>query len=107
MYGHAGHTGIDITTNGAFGNPIYAAASGTVTYAAQSGPYGMHIMIDHGNGVVTLYAHCSALYVSAGDKVSQGQAIAAIGMTGRATGPHCHFEIRINGRYMNPVDYLP
>ncbi|WP_040198272.1 M23 family metallopeptidase [Candidatus Soleaferrea massiliensis] len=107
LYGYAGHTGIDITTSGAYGKPIYASAAGTVTYAGQSGPYGMHVIIDHGNGVTTLYAHASALYVSTGAKVSQGQTIAAIGQTGNAFGAHCHFEIRINGQYMNPVNYLP
>lgn len=102
--GYAGHTGMDIAAHS--GTTIYAAASGTVVRSIQSGPYGQHIIIDHGNGVQTLYAHCSARYVQVGDYVSQGQAIAAVGRTGNATGNHCHFEIRTNGRYQNPAKYI-
>ncbi len=104
--GYYGHTGMDIASRGQIGLPIRAAQAGKVTLAVYSGPYGRHIIIDHGNGVQTLYAHCNALYVKAGDYVMQGQLIAALGRTGRVTGPHLHFEIRVNGRYMDPAKYI-
>lgn len=105
FYGYWGHTGMDIAANA--GTAVYAAASGTVTKAAyNSTGYGYHIIINHGGGVETLYGHNSKLYVKVGDWVEQGQLIAAVGRTGRATGPHCHFEIRINGKYMNPANYI-
>ncbi|MDD2956149.1 MAG: peptidoglycan DD-metalloendopeptidase family protein [Oscillospiraceae bacterium] len=102
--GYWGHTGMDIATSR--GTPIRAAASGTVVIAKQQGAYGIHVMIDHGNNVQTLYAHCSGLNVKVGDYVNQGDLIAYVGMTGRATGNHCHFEVRINGRYMDPAMYV-
>ena len=98
------HTGLDIATS--TGTPIKAAASGTVTFSGTKGSYGKMIVINHSNGVQTYYAHCSALYVSAGTKVSQGQKIAAVGSTGNSTGPHLHLEIRINGVAYNPQNYL-
>lgn len=98
------HTGIDIRGN--TGTPIYAAAGGTVVSAGYSGSYGNLVVISHGNGVQTYYAHASALYVSAGQTVSQGQNIAARGSTGRSTGPHLHFEVRINGTAQNPRNYV-
>lgn len=104
IWGYPGHTGMDIAAPR--GTAIYASAGGRVVYSAQSGAYGAHIIIDHGNGVSTLYAHCSALFVVAGDYVSQGQQIAAVGSTGNSSGNHCHFEIRMNGRYMDPADYV-
>ncbi len=105
FYGYWGHTGMDIAAN--TGTAVYASASGTVTKAAyNSTGYGYHIIINHGGGVETLYGHNSKLYVKVGDWVEQGQLIAAVGRTGRATGPHCHFEIRINGKYMNPANYI-
>ncbi len=105
FYGYWGHTGMDIAAN--VGTAVYAAASGTVTKAVyNSTGYGYHIIINHGGGVETLYGHNSKLYVKAGDWVEQGQLIAAVGRTGRATGPHCHFEVRINGKYMNPANYI-
>ncbi len=107
------HTGIDVTRNGAMGKPYVAAASGTVIYAgwdpngaAYNGGYGQMIMIDHGDGFVTLYGHSSALYVSVGQQVKQGEVIGAIGETGWAYGPHVHFEIRIDGSTVNPRLYL-
>lgn len=105
--GYPGHTGIDIAVRGGTGTPILAAADGVVTKVVNSNVgYGRHIYIDHGNGYQTLYAHNSANYVSVGERVSQGQVIAAMGRTGNATGVHVHFEVKYNGRTMNPVDYV-
>lgn len=98
------HTGLDIAT--ASGTPVKAAASGTVTFSGWKGSYGNMLVISHGNGVQTYYAHCSALYVSAGATVTQGQTIAAVGSTGNSTGPHLHLEIRVNGVAYNPQNYL-
>ena len=98
------HTGLDIATS--TGTPVSAAASGTVTFAGWKGSYGYLMVITHSNGVQTYYGHCSKLYCSAGDTVSQGQTIAAVGSTGNSTGPHLHFEIRVNGVAYNPQNYL-
>lgn len=100
------HKGIDI--GAPQGTTIYAAASGTVTVSqyGYSGGYGNYVMISHGNGVSTLYGHCTSLLVSVGQYVSQGQAIATVGSTGRSTGNHLHFEIRVNGVAQNPQNYL-
>ncbi len=103
--GYYGHNGVDI--GGASGTPIYAYMGGTVTFSGwDTTGYGNCIKISHGNGLVTIYAHCSALYVSAGQQVSAGQTIAGIGMTGWATGNHLHFEVRVNGVPVNPWSYL-
>lgn len=99
------HTGIDIGTSGAT-PPIVAANGGTVIYSGWKGGYGKTIMIDHGGGIVTLYAHCSSLHVSKGATVSRGQTIANVGSTGNSTGPHLHFEVRLDGAYKNPLSYL-
>ena len=98
------HTGLDIAT--AHGTPIVAAAAGTVSYAAYHYSYGNLLIINHANGVQTYYAHCSKLYVSVGQSVSQGQTIAAIGSTGNSTGPHLHLEVRVNGQAQNPQNYV-
>lgn len=98
------HTGLDIANS--TGTPIKAAAAGVVTYAGYKGSYGYMVVISHGNGVETYYAHCSRLYVSAGDSVSQGTVIAAVGSTGNSTGPHLHLEVRVNGVAKNPQNYL-
>lgn len=98
------HTGLDIATS--TGTPIQAAASGTVTFSGYKGAYGNMIVITHANGVQTYYGHCSQLYVSAGTSVSQGQTIAAVGSTGNSTGPHLHFEVRVNGVAYNPQNYV-
>lgn len=102
---YVGHTGTDLAAP--YGTPIYAADSGYVTKAVYTYTgYGVHIIIDHGNGVSTLYGHCSALYVSTGQYVSQGQVIAAVGSTGWSTGNHIHFEVRINNTPVNPAQYI-
>lgn len=98
------HTGLDIATSS--GTPIKAAATGVVTYAGYKGSYGYMVVVSHGNGIETYYAHCSRLYVSAGDSVSQGTVIAAVGSTGNSTGPHLHLEVRVNGVAKNPQNYL-
>ena len=98
------HTGLDISAP--TGTPISAAASGTVTFSGYKGSYGNMLVISHGNGVQTYYAHCSKLYVSAGTKVTQGQKVAAVGSTGNSTGPHLHLEIRVNGVAYNPQNYV-
>lgn len=103
--GYPGHYAMDIATK--VGTPVYAAASGTVTMVKYNRyGYGYHLLIDHGNGYQTLYAHNSVMYVNIGDRVAQGQQIAAIGRTGNVTGPHLHFEIRYYGRYLNPAGYI-
>lgn len=100
------HTGLDI--GGPVGTPLYASKAGTVkvSQCGWNGGYGCYIILDHGGGVQTLYGHASQLYVSVGDQVSQGQTIAAMGSTGRSTGPHIHFEVRINGARLNPLKYI-
>ena len=98
------HTGLDVATSS--GTPIKAAASGVVSYAGYKGSYGYLVVIDHGDGIQTYYAHCSKIYVSAGDSVSQGQVISAVGSTGNSTGPHLHIEVRVNGVAKNPQNYL-
>lgn len=101
-----GHKGIDI--GAPKGTTIYAAASGTVasTTTGWGGGYGNHLIISHGNGVQTLYGHCTTLLVKAGQKVSQGQAIATVGNTGNSYGNHLHFEVRVNGVAQNPQNYV-
>lgn len=98
------HYGLDYAAP--TGTAIYAADGGTVISAGWSGAYGYTIVIDHGANKKTLYAHCSRLFVSAGTRVYKGQHIAAVGSTGRSTGPHCHFEIFINGANVNPSYYV-
>ena len=101
-----GHTGIDLAVP--TGTPIRAALPGTVAVSTYNqGGYGYYIMIDHGNGLSTLYGHCSQLLASVGRTVEAGDIIALSGSTGRSTGPHLHFEVRINGQRTNPRSYLP
>jgi murein DD-endopeptidase MepM/ murein hydrolase activator NlpD len=98
------HNGIDLAAPG--GSPILAAYNGTVVAAAYSSTMGNYIMIDHGSGLYTIYMHASALYVSKGATVTKGQKIAAVGTTGRSTGNHLHFSVRLNGSYVSPWNYL-
>lgn len=98
------HTGLDIATSS--GTPVAAAAAGTVTFSGWKGSYGNLLVITHSNGVQTYYGHCSKLYATAGSNVAQGQTVAAVGSTGNSTGPHLHFEVRINGVAYNPQNYL-
>lgn len=100
------HKGIDIAAP--YGTPIYAAASGTVTFSeyGYGGGYGNHVVVSHGNGVQTLYGHCSSLAVSTGEYVSQGQLIAYVGSTGISTGNHLHLEVRVNGVAQDPQNYV-
>ncbi len=98
------HPGLDI--NGNLSNATYAADAGIVTFAGwNSGGYGNMILIDHGNGMITRYAHHSKLYVKVGDQVTKGQTIGMVGSTGHSTGPHLHFEIYVNGKRVNPLTY--
>lgn len=104
-WGYYGHNGVDI--GGSSGTPIYAFMGGTVTFSGWDATgYGNCVKINHGNGLITIYGHCSALYVTAGQQVSAGDTIAAIGMTGWATGNHLHFEVKVNGVSVNPWTYL-
>jgi murein DD-endopeptidase MepM/ murein hydrolase activator NlpD len=98
------HNGIDMAAPG--GSPILAAYDGKVVAAAYSGSMGNYIMIDHGDSLYTIYMHASALYVSKGAEVHKGDKIAAVGSTGRSTGNHLHFSVRVNGNYVNPRNYL-
>ena len=98
------HTGLDIAASK--GTSIKAAASGVVVFSGTNGAYGKMIAISHGNGVLTYYGHCSSLYASVGKTVNQGDVIAAVGSTGNSTGPHLHFEIRVNGVAYNPQNYV-
>ena len=98
------HSGMDIAV--AAGTPVAAAESGTVILAQWYGGYGNCVVIDHGGGISTLYGHNNSLNVSVGQQVSKGQTIAAAGSTGNSTGPHCHFEVRVNGVVTEPLDYL-
>lgn len=98
------HNGIDMAAPG--GSPILAAYNGTVVAAAYSSTMGNYVMIDHGDNLYTIYMHASALYVSQGAEVVKGQKIAAVGTTGRSTGNHLHFSVRLNGSYVSPWNYL-
>ena len=98
------HTGMDIAN--AQGTNIYASASGTVKFTGWFGGYGNLVIVTHGNGVDTYYAHCNTILVSAGQQVSQGQLIAKMGNTGNSSGPHLHLEVRVNGVAQNPQTYV-
>ena len=98
------HTGIDIAA--AYGVPIHSSAAGTVIYASWMGGYGNVIIVDHGDGLSTLYAHQSSLAVGNGAHVARGQTIGYVGSTGFSTGPHLHYEVRVNGNPVDPMGYL-
>ncbi len=98
------HSGIDIGAG--YGNDIVAAESGTVITATYGSGYGKYVVVSHGSGITTLYAHCSSLLVAVGDKVQKGETIAKIGSTGVSTGNHLHFEVRINGSTTDPLTYV-
>lgn len=98
------HTGIDIGAS--YGSNVFAVADGTVKLSGWNGGYGKCIVIDHGNGLSTLYGHNSVLSVSTGANVTKGQVIALVGSTGNSTGPHIHFEVLVNGQHTNPLSYL-
>jgi murein DD-endopeptidase MepM/ murein hydrolase activator NlpD len=102
------HTGVDF--GGPAGQPLYAADDGIVTHAGcgkscKTG-YGNYVDIDHGNGIMTRYGHSSKVLVAVGEQVHRGQVIAILGTTGHSTGPHLHFEVRVNGKYTNPLPYI-
>lgn len=98
------HTGVDIAASA--GTDIYAWKNGTVTFAGWNGNYGYQVIIDHHDGTITSYAHCSSLYVVEGQSVTKGSPIAGVGSTGNSTGPHLHFELKINNSFVNPLNYL-
>ena len=98
------HNGVDM--NAGSGQAIVSTSSGTVIFAGVKGGYGNTIMVDHGGGMVTLYAHQSKFAVSTGQSVKRGQTIGYVGSTGVSTGPHLHFEVRVGGNPVNPAKYL-
>lgn len=102
--GNRRHMGIDIGAD--CGSRIFAPQDGNVSFSGVLDGYGNYIILDHGNGVQTAYGHCSKLLVSKGDSVKQGDTIALVGSTGNSTGPHLHFEVKINDEFINPLDYV-
>jgi murein DD-endopeptidase MepM/ murein hydrolase activator NlpD len=102
--GYETHAGLDIATN--YGAGIEATADGTVIFAGTFGGYGNVVVIDHGYGITTRYGHMSQLAVRMGQHVTRGKAIGAVGSTGRSTGPHCHYEVRLHDRPVNPLSYI-
>jgi murein DD-endopeptidase MepM/ murein hydrolase activator NlpD len=98
------HAGIDIAND--FGSPVRATADGVVAFSGWEGGYGKLVVLDHGNGLRTLYGHNSALKVAVGQKVRRGTVLSLMGSTGESTGPHCHYEVRLHGTPVNPVKYL-
>ena len=99
------HTGIDIAAP--YGKPISCADSGEVIYSGWWDGYGKAVVIDHGRGYTTVYGHMSRIYAQVGQTVTKGETIGLVGSTGFSTGPHLHFEIRVNGKPVDPMPYLP
>jgi murein DD-endopeptidase MepM/ murein hydrolase activator NlpD len=98
------HRGLDIATPP--GQPVYAPSDATVVFAGDENGYGKVVVLDHGNGVNTRYGHLSTIEVKTGDRVKQGARVGAVGNTGRSTGPHLHYEVRVNGKAENPRKFL-
>ena len=98
------HKGLDIANS--FGAPVMAPADGVVIFAGTEGGYGKVVVIDHGYGVKTRFGHLSKLEVKTGDRVKRGQVVGAVGNTGRSTGPHLHYEVRVNGIPENPRKFI-
>ncbi|MGE5086184.1 MAG: M23 family metallopeptidase [Bacillota bacterium] len=98
------HAGLDVAA--APGSPIYAPADGVVTFASYDEGYGKLVSIDHGFGVTTRFGHMSQIYVQVGQRINKWDVIGAVGNTGRSTGPHCHYEVRINGTPVDPINYI-
>lgn len=103
-WGGEKHHGIDIAGN--IGDPIFAAESGFASLVSYNSIYGNYMKLNHGKGVETLYGHCDVMFIKEGDYVTKGQIIGKIGNTGRSTGPHLHFEVRVNGKADNPLNYV-
>lgn len=99
-----GHTGVDI--DGEYGDPVWAAKSGTVESAGYNGTYGLDVVINHGDGLKTRYAHLQSICVSAGDEIEIGEQLGEEGSTGKSTGSHLHFEVIVNGDQVNPMNYV-
>ncbi len=104
--GHSGrwHEGIDIAAP--HGTPIMASGDGLVTFVGYRSGYGNMVVVDHGNGISTVYAHCSTVFVDEGKRVGRGMVIAGVGNTGRSTGPHLHYEVHVDGVPVNPMNYI-
>ena len=98
------HAGLDIATN--HGTAIDSTADGIVIFAGMSGGYGNLVVIDHGYGITTRYGHMSRIDVQVGQRITRGKQIGAVGSTGRSTAPHCHYEVRLHDRPVNPLSYL-
>ena len=103
-WGGEKHHGIDIAGN--IGDPIFAAESGFASLVSYNSIYGNYMKLNHGKGVETLYGHCDVMFIKEGEYVTKGQIIGKIGNTGRSTGPHLHFEVRVNGKADNPLNYV-
>ncbi|PZO66654.1 MAG: M23 family peptidase [Pelagerythrobacter marensis] len=102
--GRRAHKGIDLASP--TGTPIYATADGTVDMAQANGAYGLYVQLDHGGALETRYAHMSRIAVAAGQRVRKGDILGYVGSTGRSTGPHLHYEVRVNGEAVNPIPYM-
>ena len=101
---HSIHNGVDIGADS--GAAVCAFAAGRISQVGENDDYGKYIYIDHGNGIETFYAHCSSILAEEGEQVMAGDSIARVGQTGKATGPHLHFELRFNGTYLDPIHYI-